>query len=218
MAEMTKMEMAKIIARMSEELEALKASVKEQKPEAKKPQTSPKGKKTPAMTTEKVVMVKTSPKGKVVLPVRKGKTVNFDGWLNYKVWVFNKPKMIELGGEYDKTTRSILFPSAKAATAFCAGFVPTLSEAQYADQRQKIADGFEARRAEKAAASEADGKASKKPSAKKADLIRKGKSSNKAESSAPVKKPEWKERAHKGEKPFANYSTYKEYWHAMIGK
>lgn len=208
---MTKMEMAKMIARMSEELEALKASVKEQKPEAKKPQTSPKGKKTPAMTTEKVVMVKTSPKGKVVLPVRKGKTVNFDGWLNYKVWVFNKPKMIELGGEYDKTTRSILFPSAKAATAFCAGFVPTLSEAQYADQRQKIADGFEARRAEKAAAS-------KKPTAKKADLIRKGKGSNKAESSAPVKKPEWKERSGKGEKPFANYSTYREYWHAVIGK
>lgn len=213
MAKMTKME---LITRMSKELESLKA------------QTSPKGKKTPAMTTEKVVMVKTSPKGKVVLPVRKGKTVNFDGWLNYKVWVFNKPKMIELGGEYDKTTRSILFPSAKAATAFCAGFVPTLSEAQYAESKKAIDNGFKARafaKAEKAAASEAkpSAKATKKSgliaksakAAKKSGLIAKA---SKGASAAPVKKPEWRERKANGEKPYANYSTYKEYWHAMIGK
>ncbi len=180
--------------------------------------------------TEAEKVVKAEASAKVVLPVRKGKTVSFDGWLNYKVWSFNKPKMVELGGEYDKATRSIVFPSAKAATAFCGSFVPTLSEAQYADQKQKIAEGFEARRAEKAAASEAASPKGKttakkadlirkgKGSAKKADLIRKGKGSAKAEASAPVKKPEWKERAGKGEKPFANYSTYKEYWHATIGK
>lgn len=210
-------------AQIEAQIEALQAQLAEltsamQKTEAKKPQTSPKG-KTSAKTTEKVVKAETSAKSaKVVLPVRKGKTVNFDGWLNYKVWSFNKAKMVELGGEYDKTTRSIVFPSAKAATAFCGGFVPTLSESEYSAQKQKIAEGFEARRAEKAASSEAEGKTSKKSSAKKADLIRKGKGSAKAETSAPVKKPEWKERAGKGEKPFANYSTYKEYWHATIGK
>lgn len=216
MANMTKAQMAELIARMSEELEALKAekaSATQKTAPAEKPQTSPKGKAS-AKATEKVVKAETS--AKVVLPVRKGKTVSFDGWLNYKVWSYNKPLMGKLGGEYDKTTRSIVFPSAKAATAFCGAFVPTLSEAQYADQKAKIAEGFEARRAEKAASSE--GKTSKKSSAKKADLIRKGKGSAKSEASTPVKKPEWKERAGKGEKPFANYSTYKEYWHSVIGK
>lgn len=205
MANMTK-------AQMAAQIEALQAQLAELTSAMQK--TAP-AEKSSAKTTEKVVKVESS--AKVVLPVRKGKTVGFDGWLNYKVWSFNKPLMIKLGGEYDKTSRSIVFPSAKAATQFCGGFVPTLSESEYNAQKQKIAEGFEARRAEKAAASEAEGKTSKKSSAKKADLIRKGKGSAKA-GSTPVKKPEWKARAGKGEKPFANYSTYKEYWHATIGK
>lgn len=207
MATMTKAEMAAQIEALQAQLAELISAM--QKTAPAEPQTSPKG-KTTAKTTEKVVKAETS--AKVVLPVRKGKVVSFDGWLNYKVWSFNKPLMTKLGGEYDKTSKSIVFPSAKAATAFCGGFVPTLSESEYSAQKQKIAEGFEARRAEKAAASEG------KTTAKKADLIRKGKGSAKSETSAPVKKPEWKERAGKGEKPFANYSTYKEYWHSVIGK
>lgn len=132
--------------------------------------------------------------------------------------MFNKALMTECGGEYDRESRTIGFPSAKQAEAFCKGFVPVLTDAQYAESRKAINDGFKARasaKAEKAAASET------KPSAKttkKSGLIAKSAKASKGASATPVKKPEWRERAEAGEKPFANYSTYKEYWHACIGK
>lgn len=212
---MTKAQMAEMIARMSAEIEALKAekATASVVPASTK-QTATKGKtsaKSKAETTS-------APEKHVVLPVRKGKAVGFDGWLNNKVYRFNKPTADALGGVYDFKTRSILFPTAKAATEYCDNFVSTLTDTQYAEVKKTIDDGFKARataRSEKAAASEA--KTSTK-SAKKSGLIAKTAKAKKGASIEPVKKPEWRERAEKGEKPFANYSTYKEYWHATIGK
>lgn len=215
---MTKAQMAEMIAQLSTEIEALKAE-KESTPvvPASTKQTATKGKtKTSAKTSTKSAPKESAP----VLPVRKGKTVSFDGYVNYKVWVHNKPLMSELKGEYDRESKTISFPSAKAAEAFCKGFVPVLTSAQYEESKKAIDDGFKARKAEreKAASSEAT-KTPKESAAKKSGLIAKSAKAKKgADSSEPVKKPEWRERAEKGEKPFANYSTYKEYWHAVIGK
>ena len=188
---------------MSAEIEALKAE-KESAPAvpASTKQTATKGKaKTSAKSAEKESVP--------VLPVRKGKIVSFSGYVNYKVWVHNKPLMAELNGEYDRESKSISFPSAKAAEAFCKGFVPVLTATQYEESKKAIDDGFKTRKAEREkAASEA----------KKSGLIAKSAKAKKGATGEPVKKPEWRERAEKGEKPFSNYSTYKEYWHAVIGK
>ena len=207
---MTKAQMAELIARMSKEIEALKAE-KESAPAvpASTKQTATKGKaKTSTKSTAKAEKESTP-----VLPVRKGKTVGFSGYVNYKVWVHNKPLMSELKGEYDRESKSISFPSAKAAEAFCKGFVPVLTDTQYEESKKVIDDGFKAR---KAAASEA--KTPKESAPKKSGLIAKSAKAKKGATGEPVKKPEWRERAEKGEKPFSNYSTYKEYWHAVIGK
>lgn len=203
---MTKAQMAEMIAKLSEELEALKAQ-----------NTAPVESAKPSKKASKTAKATAPAESKTAtLPVRKGKTVSFSGWLNHKVWVFNKALMTECGGEYDRESRTIGFPSAKQAEKFCAGFVPVLTDAQYAESRKAIDDGFKARAAEKVAASEA--KTSTKSAAKKSGLIAKSAKASKGASVAPVKKPEWRERAEKGEKPYANYSTYKEYWHACIGK
>ena len=200
----TKAQMAEMIARMSEELASLKAE-KAVVPASTK-QTATKGKtKTSTKSTAKAEKEFTP-----VLPVRKGKTVGFDGWLNHKVWVFNKNLMTECGGKYDRATRTINFPTAKAAESFCGGFVSVLTATQYEESKKAIDDGFKARAAEreKSAASKA----------KTSTLIAKTAKAKKGASSEPIKKPEWRERSAKGEKPFSNYSTYKEYWHAVIGK
>lgn len=211
MRNMTKAEMMELIARMSEEIKSLKAE-KESAPAvpASTKQTATKGKaKTSAKSAEKESVP--------VLPVRKGKTVSFSGYVNYKVWVHNKPLMSELKGEYDRESKSISFPSAKYAESFCKGFVPVLTAAQYEESKKAIDDGFKARKAEREKdASEA--KTSTKSAAKKSGLIAKSAKAKKGATGEPVKKPEWRERAEKGEKPFSNYSTYKEYWHAVIGK
>lgn len=212
---MTKAQMAEVIARMSEEIEALKAE-KESAPAvpASTKQTATKGKaKTSTKSTTK------SKKEFVpVLPVRKGKTVGFNGWLNHKVWVFNKNLMTECGGKYDRATRTINFPTAKSAESFCEGFVSVLTATQYEESKKAIDDGFKARKAEREKAAAAEAKTPKESAPKKPGLIAKSVKAKKGASAEPVKKPEWRERAAKGEKPFANYSTYKEYWHAVIGK
>ena len=212
---MTKAQMAEMIAHMSAEIEALKAE-KESAPAvpASTKQTATKGKaKTSAKSTAK------SEKESVpVLPVRKGKTVGFDGWLNHKVWVFNKNLMTECGGKYDRATRTINFPSAKYAESFCKGFVPVLTAAQYEESKKVIDDGFKARAAERERSAASKAKTSTKSAAKKSGLIAKSAKAKKGATGEPVKKPEWRERAEKGEKPFSNYSTYKEYWHTAIGK
>lgn len=208
---MTKAEMMELIARMREELAELKAA---KTPKESVPAPAKRVSKTSAKTSTKSAPKESAP----VLPVRKGKSVSFDGYVNYKVWVHNKPLMSEHGGEYDRESKTINFPSAKAAEAFCKGFVPVLTDTQYAESRKAIDDGFKARAAEREKAAASEAKTSTK-SAKKSGLIAKSAKAKKgADSSEPVKKPEWRERAEKGEKPFANYSTYKEYWHATIGK
>lgn len=211
---MTKAQMAEMIERMSAEIEALKAE-KESAPAvpASTKQTATKGKaKTSTKSTAK------SEKESVpVLPVRKGKTVGFDGWLNHKVWVFNKNLMTECGGKYDRATRTINFPTAKSAESFCKGFVPVLTDTQYEESKKAIDDGFKARKAEREKAT-AEAKTPKESAPKKSGLIAKSAKAKKGATGEPVKKPEWRERAERGEKPFSNYSTYKEYWHAVIGK
>ena len=208
---MTKAQMAEMIARMSEELASLKAE-KAVVPASTKQTATKTSAKPKAETTS-------APEKHVVLPVRRGKAVGFDGWLNNKVYRFNKPTADALGGVYDSKTRSILFPTAKAATEYCDNFVSTLTDTQYAKVKKSIDDGFKARataRSEKAVASEV--KTPKESAPKKSGLIAKSAKAKKGATGEPVKKPEWRERAAKGEKPFANYSTYKEYWHAVIGK
>lgn len=212
MRNMTKAEMMELIARMSEEIKSLKAE-KESAPAvpASTKQTATKGKaKTSAKSAEK----ESAP----VLPVRKGKTVGFSGYVNYKVWVHNKPLMSELKGEYDRESKSITFPSAKSAESFCKGFVPVLTDTQYEESKKVIDDGFKARAAEREKSAASKAKTSTKSAAKKSGLIAKSAKAKKGATGEPVKKPEWRERAEKGEKPFSNYSTYKEYWHACIGK
>ena len=211
---MTKAEMIELIARMSEEIEALKAekAVAPAVPASTK-QTATKGKaKTSAKSAEKE-----SAPAIPVLPVRKGKIVSFSGYVNYKVWVHNKPLMSELKGEYDRESKSITFPSAKSAEAFCKGFVPVLTDTQYEGAKKAIDDGFKARKAEREKAA-AEAKTPKESAPKKSGLIAKSAKAKKGATGEPVKKPEWRERAAKGEKPFSNYSTYKEYWYACIGK
>lgn len=195
---MTKAEMMELIARMSEEIEALKAVA-------------------PAKTSTKST-AKSEKESVPVLPVRKGKTVGFSGYVNYKVWVHNKPLMSELKGEYDRESKSITFPSAKSAEAFCKGFVPVLTDTQYEGAKKAIDDGFKARKAEREKAAASEAKTPKESAPKKSGLIAKSAKAKKGATGEPVKKPEWRERAEKGEKPFSNYSTYKEYWHAVIGK
>lgn len=205
---MTKAQMEAMIAQLSAELAELKA--------AKAPKESVPA---PAKRISKT-STKSAPKESVpVLPVRKGKSVSFDSYVNHKVWVHNKPLMSELKGEYARESKTISFPTAKAAESFCKGFVPVLTSAQYEESKKAIDDGFKARKAEreKAASSEAT-KTPKESAAKKSGLIAKSAKAKKGSSTEPVHKPEWRERAEKGEKPFANYSTYKEYWHATIGK
>lgn len=204
---MTKAEMMELIARMSEELAELKAAKTPVVPASTK-QTA-----TKAKTSTKSAPKESAP----VLPVRKGKSVSFDSYVNHKVWVHNKPLMSELKGEYDRESKTINFPSAKVAEAFCKGFVPVLTSAQYEESKKAIDDGFKARAAEREKAASSEAKTSTK-SAKKSGLIAKSAKAKKGSSTEPVHKPEWRERAEKGEKPFANYSTYKEYWHATIGK
>lgn len=215
---MTKAEMAKMLEAMAAELAALKAE---------KAETSTKSESVPAPAKRgagKTAKASSKPKATkesapVVLPVRKGKTVGFDGWLNHKVWVHNKPLMESLKGEYDRATRLINFPSAKAAAEFCSKFVPKLTDEEYENSRKAIDESFKARAAEKEAASKtSDKKSSKKASGLIAKTAKSGKKGADKEKAVPVKKPEWRERAGKGEKPFADYSTYKEYWHAAMGK
>ena len=207
---MTKAEMMELIARMSEELAELKAA------KATKAESVPAPAKKVSKTSTKST-AKSEKESVPVLPVRKGKTVGFDGWLNHKVWVFNKNLMTECGGKYDRATRTINFPTAKSAESFCKGFVPVLTVTQYEGAKKAIDDGFKARAAEREKSAASKAKTSTK-SAKKSGLIAKSAKAKKGASTDPVKKPEWRERSEKGEKPFANYPTYKEYWHATIGK
>ena len=212
---MTKAEMMELIARMSEEIESLKAE-KESAPAvpASTKQAATKGK---AKTSTKSAL-KAEKESVPALPVRKGKTVSFSGYVNHKVWVHNKPLMSELKGKYDRESKSISFPSAKAAEAFCEGFVSVLTATQYERAKKAIDDGFKARKAEREKATASEAKTPKESAPKKSGLIAKSAKAKKGASAEPVKKPEWRERAAKGEKPFANYSTYKEYWHACISK
>ena len=208
---MTKAQMAEMIARMSEELAELKAA------KATKAESVPAPAKKVSKTSTKST-AKAEKESVPVLPVRKGKTVGFDGWLNHKVWVFNKNLMTECGGKYDRATRTINFPTAKSAESFCKGFVPVLTDTQYEGAKKAIDDGFKARAAEREKSAASKAKTSTKSAPKKSGLIAKSAKAKKGATGEPVKKPEWRERAAKGEKPFANYSTYKEYWHAVIGK
>ncbi len=227
---MTKAEMMAVIARMSEELAALKAERETSTKSESVPAPAKRGAGKTAETKSPKPKAKKSPKetAPVVLPVRKGKAVGFDGWLNHKVWIHNKPLMESLKGEYDRATRLINFPTAKAATEFCSKFVPKLTDEEYENSRKAIDESFKARAAEKekSAASkisskpkaESSAKTSKKSGSLIAKTAKSGKKGADKETAVPVKKPEWRERAGKGEKPFADYSTYKEYWHAVMGK
>ena len=209
---MTKAEMMELIARMSEELAELKAA------KATKAESVPAKKVSKTSTKSTAKSEKESAPAVPVLPVRKGKTVGFSGYVNHKVWVHNKPLMAELNGEYVRESKSISFPSAKSAEAFCKGFVPVLTDTQYEESKKVIDDGFKARAAEREKSAASKAKTPKESAPKKSGLIAKSAKAKKGATGEPVKKPEWRERAEKGEKPFSNYSTYKEYWHAVIGK
>lgn len=206
---MSKKELMEQIAQLQAQIKKLEAQQEDGKKTSKK-SSGIKSAKTEKSSPKSSRKSAEAVAPKVTLPVRKGKKVSFDGWLNYKVWSANKAAMLTLGGEYDKESRSIVFPTAKAASDYVSGFVAQLTPSQYEAEKAKIADGFKARKAEKAAASK-----SSKSRAKKGNLIRKDKVDG---ASTLVKKPEWRERAERGEKPFSKYSTYKEYWHATIGK